>query len=79
MPVWLMHSFSNLVELSRVVSNIVVGTTNHKPTVSSAVHFSEVGKWVLRSSSEDISTGHILKTANLKLKCLIQYKDLSLF
>ena len=30
--------------LRRSVSNPVVGTTNHKPTVNSAVHPSEVGK-----------------------------------
>ena len=59
-------------------SNPLVGITNHKPTVNSAVHPSEVGERVLRSNSEGTSTGHILTTANLKLKCLIQYKDSSL-
>ena len=34
----------------------VVGTTNHKPTVNSAVHPSEVGKGVLRSNSEGTSS-----------------------
>ena len=37
-------------------SNPVVGTTNHKPTVNSAVHPSEVGKRVLRSNSEGTSS-----------------------
>ena len=50
-------------------SNPVVGTTNHMPTVISAVHPSEVGKRVLRGSSEGTSTGHTLITANLKLNC----------
>ena len=59
-------------------SHPVVGTTKHKPTVNSAVHPSKVGR-VLRSNSEDTSTGHTLIKANLKLKCLIQYKDSSLF
>ena len=36
-------------------SNPVVGTTNHKPTVNSALHPSDFGKWVLRGSSEDTS------------------------
>ena len=56
-------------------SNPVVGTNNHKPTVNSAVHPSEVGKRVLRSSSEGTSTGHTLIRANLELKFSIQYKD----
>ena len=73
-------SVSNLVRSTRVGSNPVVGTTDHKPTANSAVHPSDVGKWVLRSNSEGISTGHplMLITANLKLKLLIQYKDSSL-
>ena len=54
---------------------LVVGTTNHKPTVNSAVHPSEVGNWARRSNSEGTSTGHALITANLKLKCFIQYND----
>ena len=54
-------------------SNLVVGTTNHKPTVNSAVHPSEVGQGVLRSNSEGTSTGHTLITANLKLKCFITF------
>ena len=58
-------------------SNPVVGTTNHKPTVNSAVHPSEVGKRVLRSNSEDTSTERTI-TANLKLKRFIQYKDSTL-
>ena len=40
---------------------------NHKPTVNSAVHPSEVGKGVLRSNSGATSTGHTLITANPKL------------
>ena len=56
-------------------SNPVVGITNHKPSVNSSVHPSEIGKWVLRSNSEGTGTGHTLITANLKLKYLIQYKD----
>ena len=47
-------------------SNPVVGTTNHKPRVNSAVYPSEVGKGGLRSNSEGTSTGHTLITANLK-------------
>ena len=39
-----------------VGSNPVFGITKHKPTVNSAVHPSEVGKWVLRSNSEGTST-----------------------
>ena len=41
---WLMRSALNLVRSTRVGSNPVVGTTNHKPTVNSAVYPSEVGK-----------------------------------
>ena len=72
---WLMRSVSNHARSTRVGSNPVVGTTNHKPTVNSTVHPSKVGKLVLRSNSEDTSTGHTLITANLKLKCFIQHKD----
>ena len=38
-----------------VGSNPVVGTTNNKPTVNSAVHPSEDGKYVLRHNSEGTS------------------------
>ena len=40
----LRRSVSNLVRSTRVGSNPVVGTTNHKPTVNSAVYPSEVCK-----------------------------------
>ena len=63
---WLRRSVSNHTKSTRVGSNPVVGTTNYKPTVNSAVHPSEVGKWLLRSDSEGKSTGHTLITANLK-------------
>ena len=63
---------------TRVGSNPVVGTTNHKPTVKSAVHHSEAGKLVLRSNSEGTNTGHTLKIAILKLKCLMQYESYNL-
>ena len=49
---WLRHSVSNIVRSTRVGSNPVVGTTNHKPTVNSVVHPSAVGKCVSRSNSE---------------------------
>ena len=42
--VWLRRSISPLVRSTRVGSDLVVETTNHKPTVNSAVHPSEVGK-----------------------------------
>ena len=42
--VWLRRSVSNHARFSCVSSNPVIGTTNHKPTVNSAVHPSEVGK-----------------------------------
>ena len=41
---WLRRGVSNHVRSTRVGSNPVVGTTNHKPTVNSAVHPSEVDK-----------------------------------
>ena len=41
---WLRRSVSNHARSTRVGSNPVIGTTNHKPTVNSAVHPSEVGK-----------------------------------
>ena len=41
---WLRRSVSNHVRSTRMGSNPVVGTTNHKPTVNSVVHPSEVGK-----------------------------------
>ena len=71
---WLRRSVSNHAKSTRVGPNPVVGTTNHKPTVNSAVHPSEAGKLILRSNSEDTSSGHILITAGLRLKCFIQYK-----
>ena len=79
MAEWLRRSVSNHARSTRVGSNPVVGTINHKPTVNSAVHPSEVGKCVLRSNSEGTSTGQTLITVNLKLKCFIQYKNSSLF
>ena len=72
---WLRCSVSNHAKSTHVGLNPVVGTTNHKLTVNSAVHPSEVGKRVLRSNSEGTSTGHAFITANLKLKCFIQYND----
>ena len=72
---WLRRSVSNHARSTRVGSNPVVGTTNHKPTVNSAVHPFEVGKRALRSNSEDTSTGQTLMTPHLKLKCFIQHKD----
>ena len=39
---WLRLSASNHARSTRVGSNPVVGTTNHKPTVNSAVHPSEM-------------------------------------
>ena len=44
---WLRHSVSNLVGSTRVDSIPVADTTNHKPSANSAVHPSEVGKWVV--------------------------------
>ena len=41
---WLRCSVSNHVRSIRVGLNPVFGTTNHKPTVNSAVHPPEVGK-----------------------------------
>ena len=79
MAEWLRPSLSNHVRSPCVGSNPVVGTTNHKPTVNSAVHPSDVGKCVLRSNAEGTSTGHALIAADLKLKCLVQYKDSSFF
>ena len=77
MAKWLRRNVSNNAQSTRVGSNPLIGTTNHKPTVNSAGHPSEVGKRVLRSISEGTSTGHTLITANLKFKFLIQYKDFS--
>ena len=64
MAKWLRHSVSNHATFIHVGSNPVVGTTNHKPTVNSAVHPSEVGKLVLRSSSEGMSTGRVSNVDN---------------
>ena len=72
---WLRRSVSHHASSTRVGSNPVVGTTNPKPTVNSALHPFEVGKRVLRSNSEGTSTGHTLITASLNLKCFIRYKD----
>ena len=44
MAEWLRRSVSNLVKSTPLGSSPVVGTTNRKPTVNSAVHPSEVGK-----------------------------------
>ena len=41
---WLGRSVSNHASPTHVCLNSIVGTTNHKPTVNSAVHPSEVGK-----------------------------------
>ena len=41
---WLRRSVSDHARSTRVGSNPVVGTINHKRTVNSAVHPSEVGK-----------------------------------
>ena len=60
-------------------STPVVGTINHKPAVNSAVLPFEVGKCVLRSNFEGTSTGDTLITANLRLKCFIQYEHSKLF
>ena len=43
-------SVSKLMESTRVGSNQVIGTTNHRPTANSAAHPCEVGKRVLRGS-----------------------------
>ena len=60
------HKYGGVAKwLGRYVSNLVAcypidcgaGTTNHKPSVSLAVHPSEVGKWVLRGNSEGASSG----------------------
>ena len=53
---WLRHSDSNLVEFTRVGSNPVAGTTNHKPTADSELHPSEVSKRVFRGNSESTSS-----------------------
>ena len=58
--------FESCARSFRIDLNPVVGPINHKPTVKSAVHPSEVGKRVLRSASEGTSTGHTLITANPK-------------
>ena len=63
---WSRRSVANHARSTRVGSNPFFGTTNHKPTVNSAVHPSEVCKWELRSNSEGTSTGHTLITANLQ-------------
>ena len=47
---WLRHSVSNLVRSSRMGLNPIVGATNHRPTVTSSVHPSEVGKSILRGN-----------------------------
>ena len=52
MAEWLRRSVSRLLGSTRVGSNPVVGTTNHKPTADSAVHPFEVGSEVLRGGSE---------------------------
>ena len=44
MAEWLRRSVSNHARSTCVGSNPVVGATNHKPTVNSGVHPSEVGK-----------------------------------
>ena len=41
---WLRRSVLNHARSTRVGSNPIVGATNYKPTVNSAVHPSEVGK-----------------------------------
>ena len=41
---WLRRSVSNHARSTRVGSNPVVGTINHKPIDNSAVHPSDVGK-----------------------------------
>ena len=41
---WLRHSVSDHARSTRVGLNPIVGTTNHKPAVNSAVHPSKVGK-----------------------------------
>ena len=41
---WFRRSVSNLLRSTRVGSNLVVGTTNRKPTSNSAVHPFEVDK-----------------------------------
>ena len=74
---WLRRRVSNHTKSTSVGSNPVVGTTNHKPTVNSAVNRSQIGKWVLRSNSEGTSTGDTPTTAHLKVKCFIQYQDFS--
>ena len=43
----------NLVGSTRVGSNPVVGTINRKLTAISAVHPSEVGKWVFRRGNSE--------------------------
>ena len=49
---WLRRSVSKFAGCTRVGSNPVAGTTNHKPAATSAVHPSKVDKWVLRGNSE---------------------------
>ena len=41
---WIRRSVSNLVGYTRVGSNPVADSANHKPAANSAVHPSEVGK-----------------------------------
>ena len=41
---WLGRSVSNLMRSPCVCSNPIVGITDHKPTVNTAFHPSEVGK-----------------------------------
>ena len=41
---WLRRSVSNQVRSTRVGSNPVVGATNHKPTVNSAIQPPEVSE-----------------------------------
>ena len=72
---WLRRSVSKHARYTRVGSSPVIGTTNHKLTVNSAVHPPEVVNRVLRSGSKATSTGHTLITGHIKLKCFIQYKD----
>ena len=56
---WLRRSVANLVNLLSLVRAPPSEPFPHKPTVNSAVHPSEVGKWALRSNSEDEHWTHI--------------------
>ena len=57
---WLRRSVSNHAKSIRVDLDPSSKplTNSHKPAVNSAIHPSDVGKWVLGSNSGGTSTGH---------------------